>query len=123
MKYDCAVTEIILGYAVIQFPETLISLYYYINHRWFTKESSTSYEADEKKKVRKRYSSHEDEDIQRLNKLLHEMRVNGEKLVLKSSTEEKKECSSMASIKTIIEILSKAIARIDELESQQNKKL
>ena len=112
-----------LGYAVIQFPETLISLYCYIKQRWFTKKSSTSYEADEKKKVRKRYSSHEDEDIQRLNKLLHEMRVNGEKPVLNSSTEENKECSSMASIKIMIEILSKAIARIDELESQQNIKL
>ena len=115
--------KIFLGYAVIQFPETLISLYCYIKQRWFTKKSSTSYEADEKKKVRKRYSSHEDEDIQRLNKLLHEMRVNGEKPVLNSSTEENKECSSMASIKIMIEILSKAIARIDELESQQNKKL
>ena len=51
------------------------------------------------------------------------MRVNGEKPVLNSSTEENKECSSTASIKTMIEILSKAITRIDELESQQNIKL
>ena len=49
------------------------------------------------------------------------MRVNGEKPVLNSSTEENKECSSLASIKTLIEILSRTIARMDELETKQQQ--
>ena len=55
--------------------------------------------------------------------LLNETQANGENPVLNSSTEENRECSSMESMKILIEILSKAIVRIDELEAQQNQKL
>lgn len=84
------------------------------------KKSSTPYK--QKTKISgKRNSSQGEKDIQRLNQLLCEKRENWEKPVLNASAEENKECSSMASIKTLIEILSRTIARMDELESKQQQ--
>ena len=108
------------GYAIIQFPETILSLYQHIKQSLAMKKSSTSYE--QKTKISgKRNLSQGDKDIQKLNQLLCEKRGNWEKPVLNASTEENKECSSLASIKTLIEILSRTIARMDELESKQQQ--
>ena len=108
------------GYAIIQFPETILSLYQHIKQRLAMKKSSAAYEQNANK-TSKRHLSQGDKDIQRLNQLLCEKQENWEKPVLNASAEENKECSSLASIKTLIEILSRTIARMEELESTQQQ--
>ena len=84
------------------------------------KTSATSYE--QKTKISgKGNLSQGDKDIQRLNQLLCEKQENWEKPVLNASAEENRECSSLASIKTLIEILSRTIARMEELESKRQQ--
>ena len=56
-------------------------------------------------------------DVQRLNQLIYEKRANNELSAINLSTEQNNE-DSMDSNTTVIEILSKAISRIDAIETK-----
>ena len=55
-------------------------------------------------------------DIERLNRLMYEKGDNDKRSGMSSPTEDDRECSKPPNI-TLIEILSRTIARTDELET------
>ena len=91
------------------------SLYASTKQRCFTKNPSTHNASGEKQVGRR--SIQEYKDIQKLNKLVHETRTNNEKSGMNSSTEEHREVC-VASNRTLIDILSRTIARMDGFDCQ-----
>ena len=61
-------------------------------------------------------SIQEYKDIERLKRLMYEKGANDQKAGTSSSTEDDRHCSKQPNI-TLIEILSRTIVRMDELES------
>ena len=68
------------------------------------------------KKVKKMPSIQGYKDIERLNRLMYEKGGNDKRSGMSSPTEDDRECSKPPNI-TLIEILSRTIARMDKLES------
>ena len=68
------------------------------------------------KKVEKMPSIQGYKDIERLNRLMYEKGGNDKRSGMSSPTEDDRECSKPPNI-TLIEILSRTIVRMDELES------
>ena len=93
----------------------ILSLYASTKRRCFTKNPSTHNASGEKQIERRSIQGYK--DIQRLNQLVYETRTNNEESVMNSSIEEQKE-SRMASNKTLIDILSRTIARMDGFDCQ-----
>ena len=62
------------------------------------------------------------DDVQRLNQLIYEKRANDEHLSIDLSTKPNNE-DSIDSNTAVIEILSKAIARIDAIETKLTKSM
>ena len=106
------------GYAVIQFPETLQFLYQSMKRHWIAQKSLTSPTADAKKVKERSIQGYE--DVQRLNQLIYEKRAKNDHSDINLSTDQNNE-DSMDSNTTVIEILSKAIARIDAIETKLTK--
>ena len=90
-------------------------LYHSIKQRWIARKLSTSKEST-KRNVREIRTFQGRKDIERLNRLIHEKGAIDDGSVISSSTENIRECSKAAN-KALIEILSRTIARTDELET------
>ena len=93
----------------------ILSLYTSTKQRCFTKNPSTHNASGEMPVERRSIQGYK--DIQRLNQLVYETRTNNEESVVNSSIEEHKE-GRMASNKTLIDILSRTIARMDGFDCQ-----
>ena len=91
------------------------SLYASTKQRCFTKNPSTHNASCEKQIERRSIQGYK--DIQKLNQLAHETRTNNAESVTNASTEEHKE-GYYASNKTLIDILSRTIARMDGFDCQ-----
>ena len=88
----------------------ILSLYASTKQRCFRKNPSTHNASCEKQVERKSIQGYK--DIQKLNQLVYERKTNNEESGMNSSTEEHKE-GCVASNKTLIDILSRTIARMD----------
>ena len=91
------------------------SLYASTKQRCFTKNPSTHNASGEKQVGRRSIQGYK--DIQKLNQLVYDTRTNNEEAGMSSSTEEHKE-GCISSNKTLIDILSRTIARMDEFDCQ-----
>ena len=105
----------VTGYAVIQFPETLLSLYQSFRRRWSAKKAATPEAQNEKKVTGRSFQGYK--DAQLLNQLIYEIRANNEESVVSLSTEPNVE-GYAGSNTTVMEILSRTIARMDVLEAK-----
>ena len=83
-----------------------------MKRHWIAQKSLTSPTADAKKVKERSIQGYE--DVQRLNQLIYEKRAKNEQTV-----QNNEDC--MDSNTTVIEILSKAIARIDAIETKLTK--
>ena len=88
----------------------ILSLYASTKQRCFTKNPSTHNASGDTQVGRRSIQGYK--DIQKLNQLGRETRANDEESGMNSSTEEHKE-GFVASNKTLIDILSRTIARMD----------
>ena len=86
-----------------------------MKRRCITKNPSTHNASSEKQVERRSIQGYK--DIQKLNQLLYETKTNNEESGMSSSTEEHKE-RFVASNKTLIDILSRTIARMDGFDCQ-----
>ena len=93
----------------------ILSLYASTKQRCFAKNPSTHNKSDEKQIGRRSIQGYK--DIQKLNQLVHETRTKDEESGVNTSTEEH-HVGSVASYKTLIDILSRTIARMDEFDCQ-----
>ena len=89
-----------------------------IKRHWIAQKSLKSPSADPKKVKERSIQGYE--DVQRLNQLIYEKRANNVHSDVNLSTEQNNE-DSLDSNTTVIEILSKAIARIDAIETKLTK--
>ena len=88
----------------------ILSLYGCTKRRCFTKKPSTHNASGEKQVEIRSIQGYK--DIQKLNQLVYETKTNNEESGMSSSTEKHKE-GCVASNKTLIDILSRTIARMD----------
>ena len=93
------------------------SMYQFVNHRLGMTKTSAAKESNEKKV--KRLPAQGCNDIKRLKQTIHEKRHTNGELVMRSSMKENMECL-MAANNTLIDILSRTIARIDKIEAKQH---
>ena len=93
------------------------SMYQVVRQRLGTTKTSAANESNKKKVERLPVQGYK--DIKRLNQLIHENRDTKGELVMCPSMKENMECL-MAANKTLIEILSRTIGRIDKIESKQH---
>ena len=94
------------------------SMYEFIKRRLGTKKTLAANESNEK--TVKRWPVQGYNDIKRLNQSIHEKRDTDGELVISSSMKENIKCL-MAANNTLIEIVSRAIDRIDKIESKQHQ--
>ena len=90
-------------------------MYTSTKRRCFTKDPSLHNALDENPAGRRSIQGYK--DIQKLNQLFYETKANNKESVVSSSTEEYKEGCEV-SHKTLIDILSRTIARVDGLDYQ-----
>ena len=88
----------------------ILSLYASTKQRCFRKNPSTHNASSEKQVERTSIQGYK--DIQKLNQLVYKTKTNNVESGMSSSTEEHKE-GFVASNKTLIDILSRTIARMD----------
>ena len=93
-------------------------MYQSIKRHWIAQKSLTSPTADAKKVKEQSFQGYA--DAQRLNRLIYEKRANNDHSDINLSTEQNND-DSMDSNTTVIDILSKAIARIDAIETKLTK--
>ena len=91
------------------------SLYASTKQRCFTKNPSTHNASGEKQVGRRSIEGYK--DIKKLNQLVYDTKTNDEESGMNSATQEHKE-GCMASNRTLIDILSRTIARMDEFDCQ-----
>ena len=94
----------------------ILSLYVSTKRRCFTKNPPTDNASSEKQVERKSIQGYK--DIQKLNQLVYETKTNNEESGMSSSTEEHIVASSH---KTLIDILSRTIARMDGFDCRLQK--
>ena len=93
----------------------ILSLYASTKRRCITKNPSTHNASSEKQIGRRSIQGYK--DIQKLNQLVYETKTNNEESVMNSSTDEHQEVC-VATNRTLIDILSRTIARMDGFDCQ-----